>query len=99
MPRHDVLFQAHSAAQDSSLRSQDAFPKKEMRCQPFVAFLVTFGDPRHRLQNCVCSFDNNRQATTNFLAGFLSAQLDTTTWGRPVGLLVLLDGSLLLTES
>jgi glucose/arabinose dehydrogenase len=34
----------------------------------------------------------------DFLTGFLINPSGPTTWGRPVGLLVLPDGSLLLTE-
>jgi glucose/arabinose dehydrogenase len=34
----------------------------------------------------------------DFLTGFLTDPSGPTTWGRPVGLLVLPDGSLLVTE-
>ena len=34
----------------------------------------------------------------DFLTGFLLDPAGPTTWGRPVGLLVLNDGSLLFTE-
>jgi glucose/arabinose dehydrogenase len=39
-----------------------------------------------------------KATTKDFLTGFLLNPAQPTTWGRPVGLLVLPDGSLLFTE-
>jgi glucose/arabinose dehydrogenase len=97
----DVLFQAHSAALGLAFYRGDAFPPK-YRNGAFVAFrgswnrsqgtgykvvFVPFGDDGRPLGRY-----------EDFVTGFLVDPSGPTTWGRPVGLLVLPDGSLLFTE-
>jgi glucose/arabinose dehydrogenase len=97
----DVLFQAHSAALGLAFYRGDAFPPK-YRNGAFVAFrgswnrsqgtgykivFVPFGDDGRPLGHY-----------EDFVTGFLADPSGPTTWGRPVGVLVLPDGSLLFTE-
>ncbi|GFE71783.1 sorbosone dehydrogenase family protein [Chroococcus sp. FPU101] len=97
----DVLFQAHSAALGLQFYDQKTFPAKYQN-GAFVAFrgswnrgqgtgykivFVPFG-PDHRPLGYY----------EDFLTGFLVDPKVPSTWGRPVGLLVLPDGSLLVTE-
>ncbi|PSN17851.1 sorbosone dehydrogenase [filamentous cyanobacterium CCP5] len=97
----DVLFQAHSAALGLQFYTGDTFPERYQN-GAFVAFrgswnrsqgtgyklvFVPFGDD-HRP---VGSYED-------FVTGFLIDPAGPTTWGRPVGVLVMPDGSLLFTE-
>jgi len=98
----DVLFQSHSAPLGLAFPSgKPLFPERYLH-GAFVAFhgswnrseptgykivFVPFGDD-HRPQGFY----------EDFLTGFLSEREHPTTWGRPVGLLFLPDGSLLFAD-
>lgn len=97
----DVLFQAHSAALGLEFYDGKTFPEK-YRNGAFVAFRGSWNRDRGTGYKVVfVPFDANGRpqgSYEDFLTGFLLNPTVPTTWGRPVGLLVLPDGSLLLTE-
>jgi glucose/arabinose dehydrogenase len=97
----DVLFQAHSAALGLQFYDGDTFPER-YRNGAFVAFRGSWNRSAGTGYKIVfIPFDeSNRPAGgyEDFLTGFLTDPSGPTTWGRPVGLLVLPDGSLLLTD-
>lgn len=97
----DVLFQAHSAALGLKFYTGKTFPQK-YRNGAFVAFRGSW----NRYQGTgykIVFVPFNAQGRPvghyeDFLTGFLVNPKVPSTWGRPVGLLVLPDGSLLMTE-
>lgn len=95
----DVLFQAHSAALGLQFYDGKTFPEK-YRNGAFVAFRGSWN--RDRATGYKVVFVPLNSGTQgyyeDFLTGFLLDPAQATTWGRPVGLLVLPDGSLLVTE-
>jgi glucose/arabinose dehydrogenase len=97
----DVLFQAHSAALGLQFYDGQTFPEK-YRNGAFVAFRGSWNRNQGTGYKVVfVPFDNNGRSPgyyEDFLTGFLLNPSIPTTWGRPVGLLVLPDGSLLVTE-
>lgn len=97
----DVLFQAHSAALGLQFYDGKTFPEK-YRNGAFVAFRGSWNRDRGTGYKVVfVPFDSQGRSPgyyEDFLTGFLLNPAVPTTWGRPVGLLVLPDGSLLLTE-
>ncbi|MBW4631077.1 MAG: sorbosone dehydrogenase family protein [Iphinoe sp. HA4291-MV1] len=97
----DVLFQAHSAALGLQFYDGQTFPEK-YRNGAFVAFRGSWNRDRGTGYKVVfVPFDTKGQPQgyyEDFLTGFLLDPAVPTTWGRPVGLLVLPDGSLLVTE-
>jgi len=97
----DVLFQSHSAALGLQFYTGKTFPEK-YRNGAFVAFRGSWNRDRGTGYKIVfVPFDANgrpRGYYEDFLTGFLLNPSAPTTWGRPVGLLVLPDGSLLFTE-
>jgi glucose/arabinose dehydrogenase len=97
----DVLFQAHSAALGLQFYDGKTFPEK-YRNGAFVAFRGSWNRDRGTGYKIVfVPFNSNGRPQgyyEDFLTGFLLDPSVPTTWGRPVGLLVLPDGSLLLTE-
>lgn len=97
----DVLFQAHSAALGLQFYDRQTFPEK-YRNGAFVAFRGSWNRDRGTGYKVVfVPFDTNGQPQgyyEDFLTGFLLDPAVPTTWGRPVALLVLPDGSLLVTE-
>ena len=97
----DVLFQAHSAALGLQFYDGQTFPQK-YRNGAFVTFRGSWNRDRGTGYKIVfVPFDTKGQAQgyyEDFLTGFLLDPAVPTTWGRPVGLLVLPDGSLLVTE-
>ncbi|MFE1748142.1 PQQ-dependent sugar dehydrogenase [Coleofasciculus sp. H7-2] len=96
----DVLFQAHSAALGLQFYDGNTFPEK-YRNGAFVAFRGSWNRNQGTGYKIVFApFSNGRPQGyyEDFLTGFLLNPSVPTTWGRPVGLLVLPDGSLLLTE-
>jgi glucose/arabinose dehydrogenase len=97
----DVLFQAHSAALGLQFYDGKTFPAK-YRNGAFAAFRGSWNSDRGTGYKIVfVPFDPKGHAQgyyEDFLTGFLLNPSVPTTWGRPVGLLVLPDGSLLLTE-
>lgn len=96
----DVLFQAHSAALGLQFYDGKTFPEK-YRNGAFVAFRGSWNRDRGTGYKIVfVPFNNGRPQGyyEDFLTGFLLNPVEVTTWGRPVGLLTLPDGSLLVTE-
>ena len=104
----DVLFEAHSAALGlqfyptgaSTAGAAASFPAR-YRGGAFVAFRGSWNKSRGTGYKVVhVPFENGRAVGSyeDFLTGFLIDPAGPTTWGRPVGLLVLPDGSLLVTE-
>jgi glucose/arabinose dehydrogenase len=97
----DVLFQAHSAALGLQFYDGQTFPEN-YRNGAFVAFRGSWNRDRGTGYKVVfVPFDASGRPQgyyEDFLTGFLVNPSGPTTWGRPVGLLVLPDGSLLVTE-
>ncbi|WP_366510748.1 sorbosone dehydrogenase family protein [Moorena sp. SIO3F7] len=97
----DVLFQSHSAALGLQFYDGQTFPEK-YRNGAFVAFRGSWNRNRGTGYKVVfIPFKTDRRPFgyyEDFLTGFLIDSSGPTTWGRPVGLLVLKDGSLLVTE-
>lgn len=97
----DVLFQAHSAALGLAFYDADAFPA-HYQGGAFVAFHGSWNrSPATGYKVVFVPFDDQGQPEgfyEDFLTGFLSDPANPTTWARPVGLLVLPDGSLLVSE-
>lgn len=97
----DVLFQAHSAALGLQFYDGNTFPQR-FRNGAFVAFRGSWNRNQGTGYKVVfVPFDETgkpRKFYEDFLTGFLINPAGPTTWGRPVGLLVLPDGSLLVTE-
>lgn len=97
----DVLFQAHSAALGLQFYDGDSFPARYQN-GAFVAFRGSWNRSAGTGYKIVfIPFDESNRPTggyEDFLTGFLTDPSGPTTWGRPVGLLVLPDGSLLLTD-
>ena len=97
----DVLFQAHSAALGLQFYDGQTFPAK-YRNGAFVAFRGSWNRDRGTGYKVVFVPFNTQGRPEgyyeDFLTGFLTKPSGPTTWGRPVGLLVLSDGSLLVTE-
>ncbi|HEY9698122.1 MAG TPA: sorbosone dehydrogenase family protein [Trichocoleus sp.] len=98
----DVLFQAHSAALGLQFYDGNTFPER-YRNGAFVAFRGSWNRNQGTGYKVVfVPFDAkiNRPAGSyeDFVTGFLTQPTVPATWGRPVGLLTLPDGSLLFTE-
>jgi glucose/arabinose dehydrogenase len=97
----DVLFQAHSAALGLQFYDGQKFPEK-YRNGAFAAFRGSWNRDRGTGYKIVfVPFDSQGRSQgyyEDFLTGFLLNPSVPTTWGRPVGLLILPDGSLLVTE-
>lgn len=97
----DVLFQAHSAALGLTFYTGASFPEPYQQ-GAFVAFRGSWNRSQGTGYKLVfVPFDASGRPLgyyQDFLTGFLIDPAGPTTWGRPVGLLVLPDGSLLFTE-
>jgi glucose/arabinose dehydrogenase len=97
----DVLFQAHSAALGLQFYDSTSFPER-YRNGAFVAFRGSWNRNEGTGYKIVyVPFNANNRPVghyEDFVTGFLTDPSGPTTWGRPVGLLVLPDGSLLFTE-
>jgi glucose/arabinose dehydrogenase len=102
----DVLFQAHSAALGLQFYTANRFPEK-YRNGAFVAFRGSWNrDQGTGYKIVFIPFNPSEQTEEkrplgyyeDFVTGFLTDPSGPYTWGRPVGLLVLPDGSLLFTE-
>ncbi len=97
----DVLFQAHSAALGVQFYDQQKFPSKYHN-GAFVAFRGSWNRDRGTGYKIVfVPFGKDNQPLSyyeDFLTGFLVNPDDPDTFARPVGLLVMPDGSLLLAE-
>ncbi len=96
----EVLFQAHSAALGLAFYDGDAFPER-YRGGAFVAFRGSWNRSAGTGYKIVfVPFEEGAPVGhyEDFVRGFLLDPAGPTTWGRPVGVLVLPDGSLLFTE-
>ncbi|HLO49819.1 MAG TPA: sorbosone dehydrogenase family protein [Kamptonema sp.] len=97
----DVLFQAHSAALGIQFYDGQTFPEK-YRNGAFVAFRGSWNRNAGTGYKIVFvpfnAVGRPQGYYEEFLKGFLTDPSVPKTWGRPVGLLVLPDGSLLFTE-
>ncbi|WP_241758871.1 PQQ-dependent sugar dehydrogenase [Pyxidicoccus parkwayensis] len=97
----DVLFASHSAALGLTFYRGNAFPER-YRTGAFVAFRGSWNRSEGTGYKIVyVPFDAQNRPTgayEDFLTGFLVDGKGPTTWGRPVGLLELPDGSLLVTD-
>ncbi len=97
----DVLFQAHSAALGLQFYDGQNFPE-QYHNGAFVAFRGSWNRNQGTGYKIVfVPFDANQRPRgyyEDFLTGFLINPSGPNTWVRPVGLLVLPDGSLLFTE-
>jgi len=97
----DVLFQSHSAALGLRFYDGETFPEVYQN-GAFVAFRGSWNRDRgtgYKLVFVPFNEQNRPQGYyQDFLTGFLTEPSIPRTWGRPVGLLMLPDGSLLLTE-
>ncbi len=101
----DVLFQSHSAALGLQFYDGETFPAK-YRNGAFVAFRGSWNRNAGTGYKIVfVPFNNTGNETgrplgyyEDFLTGFILEASVPRTWGRPVSVLVLPDGSLLFTE-
>jgi glucose/arabinose dehydrogenase len=96
-----VLFQAHSAPLGIAFYDGDTFPGK-YRNGAFVAFHGSWNRSSATGYKVVFVPFNSDGSPTgwyeDFLTGFLISSASPRAWGRPVDLLVLPDGSLLVSE-
>lgn len=96
----DVLFEAHSAALGLRFYAGNTFPDR-YRNGAFVAFRGSWNRNQGTGYKIVFVPFNEGQSQgqyEDFVTGFLLDPSVPTTWGRPVGLLVLNDGSLIFTD-
>jgi glucose/arabinose dehydrogenase len=97
----DVLFQAHSAPLGLRFYTGTQFPQP-WRNGAFVALHGSWNRNTGTGYKIVfVPFDASGRPTgayEDFLTGFLTDPTGPDTWGRPVGLLVLPDGSLLVSD-
>jgi glucose/arabinose dehydrogenase len=97
----DVLFQAHSAALGVQFYEGNTFPER-YRNGAFVAFRGSWNRNQgtgYKIVFVPFGADNRPTGQyEDFVTGFLTEPSVPTTWGRPVGMLALPDGSLLFTE-
>ena len=97
----DVLFQSHSAALGVQFYDKQQFPQKYHN-GAFVAFRGSWNRDRGTGYKIVfVPFGEDNQPLgyyEDFLTGFLTNPEGPDTFARPVGLLVMPDGSLLLAE-
>lgn len=97
----DVLFQAHSAALGLRFYNGKTFPTRYHN-GAFVAFRGSWNRDRGTGYKIVfVPFDRQGRSQgyyEDFLTGFLVDPSGPTTWGRPVGVLTLPDGSVIFTE-
>jgi glucose/arabinose dehydrogenase len=96
----EVLFQAHSAALGLAFYDGKMFPKEYVG-DAFVAFRGSWNRAKLTGYKIVRVRFKNGQPVggyEDFLTGWLPDENSNEVWGRPVGLLVLPDGSLLITD-
>lgn len=97
----DVLIQSHSAPLGLAFYDGTAFPER-YRNGAFVAFHGSWNREHGTgYQVAFVPFDATGRPSggyEDFLTGFLLDPAGPTTWGRPVGLLILPDGSLLVAD-
>jgi glucose/arabinose dehydrogenase len=97
----DVLLGAHVAVLDAVFYKGKSFPKEYQG----GAFLAQHGSwnrsQRVGYNLAFLPFKNGKPAAAkpaSFLSGFMTDPTKKEVWGRPVGLLELADGSLLMTD-
>jgi glucose/arabinose dehydrogenase len=96
----DVLIQAHSAVLGLVFYDGKMFPE-EYRGQALVALHGSWNRSRRTGYKIISiPFKNGRPTGgyDDFLTGWMLSEESRDVWGRPVGLLVLQDGSLLITD-
>ena len=98
----DVLFQAHSAVLDMRFYTGTQFPSRYLN-GAFAAFHGSWNRNSGTGYKLIfIPFDSTTNRPTgyyeDFVYGFLTNPSGPDTFGRPVGLLVLKDGSLLFSE-
>lgn len=98
----DVIFQSHVAALGIQFYTGKMFPK-EYQGDAFVAFHGSWNRAKLSGYTVVrIPFDSKGKLEgnkyENFVSGWLADENSNEVWGRPVGLLVLPDGSLLITD-
>jgi glucose/arabinose dehydrogenase len=97
----DVLFQAHSAALGLVFYNAKQFPK-EYQNNAFVAFRGSWNRAEATGYKVVrVPFNPQGKAEgsyEDFVTGWLVDAKKPTAWGRPVGLAIAQDGSLLITD-
>ena len=94
----DVLFQAHSAPLSIAFYNDDAFPA-EYRGNAFVALHGSWNrSGRTGYKVVMLPFKDGKPTGEykDFMTGFVLS--DNEVWGRPVGVAVAKDGSLLVSE-
>ncbi len=96
----DVLLPSHAAVMDSRFYTAKAFPPR-YRGGAFLAYRGS-SNRADRVGYSVVfiPFANGRPSgpAEDFLTGFMTDPKSKKVWGRPVGLLVTGDGSLMLSE-
>ncbi len=97
----DVLFQAHSAALGMQFYQGSTFPERYQN-GAFAAFRGSWNRNEgtgYKIVFIPFNQDNRPEGYyEDFVTGFLTDPDGPVTWGRPVGMLALPDGSLLFTE-
>lgn len=97
----DVLFTSHVAALGIQFYTGKMFPK-EYQGDAFVAFHGSWNRQKLSGYRVVrIRFNNGRLAGNryeDFVSGWLPDENSNEVWGRPVGLLVAADGSMLITD-
>lgn len=96
----DVLIQAHSAVLGLVFYDGKMFPP-EYRGNAFVALHGSWNRSKRTGYKIISiPFKNGRPAGgyDDFLTGWMLGEDSKEVWGRPVGLLVLPDGSMLITD-
>ncbi|GAV06817.1 hypothetical protein RvY_16740 [Ramazzottius varieornatus] len=97
----DVLFTSHSAPLGITFYTGTQFPK-EYHGDAFVTLHGSWN--RHKMTGFKVvriKFQNGkviRNEYEDFLTGWLRSADDNTVWGRPVGVVVAADGSLLVSD-
>lgn len=96
----DVLIQAHSAVLGLTFYQGSMFPQ-EYRGDAFVALHGSWNrESRTGYKIIRIHFENGKPAGgyDDFVAGWMEGGTNKEVWGRPVGVLVLKDGSMLITD-
>lgn len=96
----DVLIQAHSAVLGLVFYEGNMFPE-EYRGDAFVALHGSWNRSKRTGYKIIrIRFKNGKPVGgyDDFLTGWMLGEDNPEVWGRPVGLLVLKDGSMLVTD-
>jgi glucose/arabinose dehydrogenase len=96
----DVLFQAHSAPMDVVFYQGQMFPK-EYQGDALVSFHGSWNRSKRTGYKIVrLHFQGGKPAGgyDDFITGWMLSPDSSEVWGRPVGMLVLKDGSLLIAD-